>query len=411
MMKVPLTLLVDTAHVPPLNPQPPPNVAEPAHREEVGVIKKGINEFALKLYAQLRNDATPNVIVSPYSISIALSMTQTGARGETASQIGSVLHIPPEWDPERINSACGELIQEITKPASSSHCRIDIANRLWFAPDLALLDRFSEQLMTHFQTEVGRVDFAGQPEQARLQINEWVARKTENQIPDLCLPGTIGPKTLLFLANAIYFKGAWDLPFDPKHTKAARFAISPQKAADVSMMSQAGEFRYASHPDLRILEMTYAGGAVSITILLPARADGLRQLEEMLTPENLARWEASVHRKRLVHVYLPRFKATSRHALVEPLKEMGLTLPFSEKADFSGMTSTPGPRLSDIIHQAALVVNEEGTVASAASGAVISRSLVEPPVFRVDHPFLFLIRDRRHGIILFLGRVSNPLPA
>ena len=148
-----------------------------------------------------------------------------------------------------------------------------------------------------------------------------------------------------------------------------------------------------------------------MTFLLPTRADGLSELEAMLTPENLAEWETSLHRKRQVHVYLPRFRATSRHSLVEPLKGMGLTLPFSEKADFSAMSSTPGPRLSEIIHQATLVVNEEGTVASAATGVVIPRSLVVPPVFRADHPFLFLIRDRRHGVILFVGRVSDPLAA
>jgi serpin B len=411
MVNVMLTVFAFSSFVLAVKAQEERNIAAPGQHDDVEVIKKGINEFALKLYAQLRSEATPNVIVSPYSISIALSMTQTGARGETAGQIGSVLNIPSEWDHERVNSASGELIKEMTMPGGFTDCRLDVANRLWFAQALVLLDDFSKQLTTHYQAEVGRLDFAGQPDLARRQINEWVAGKTENQIRDLCSPGTIGPNTLLFLANAIYFKGAWDLPFDQKHTAPARFAVSPQKGAEVAMMAQKGEFRLGAHKNLHILEMSYAGGAVTMTILLPTRADGLSELEAMLTPENLAEWDASLHRKRLVHVYLPRFRAMSRHSLVEPLKGMGVTLPFSEKADFSAMSSTPGPRLSEIIHQATLVVNEEGTVASAATGVVIPRSLVVPPVFRADHPFLFLIRDRRHGVILFLGRVSDPLAA
>ena len=169
-------------------------------------------------------------------------------------------------------------------------------------------------MTTHYQAEVGRANFAGRPEQARTQINEWVAGKTENQIRELCSPGTIGPNTLLFLANAIYFKGAWDLPFDQKHTKPARFAVSPKKASDVAMMTQHGEFRLGSHKNLHILEMTYAGGAFSMTILLPTRADGLSELEAMLNTEKLAEWETSLHKKRLVHVYLPRFRAASRYS-------------------------------------------------------------------------------------------------
>ena len=229
MMKMMLSLLVYAALVVPLNAQSQ-CIFEPAgQHDDVEVIKKGINEFALKLYAQLRSEPTPNVIFSPYSISIALSMTQTGARGETAGQIGSVLNIPSEWDHDRVNSASGDLIKELTMPGGFTDCRLDIANRLWFAQDLVLLDDFSKQLTTHYQAEVGRLDFAGQPDLARLQINEWVAGKTENQIRDLCSPGTIGPNTLLFLANAIYFKGAWDLPFDQAHCAGSLRGLAPEE--------------------------------------------------------------------------------------------------------------------------------------------------------------------------------------
>jgi serpin B len=407
MMKVTLAVLVFSALILPPAAQAQRDAPAPGQHEPLGVVRMGINDFALKLYARLRSEARPNIIVSPYSISIALSMTQAGAGGATASQIASVLDLPPEWDQERLHWACGELLRELTRPAHGSACRLDIANRLWFEQDVVLLEGFLERLRTQYETDIGQVDFAGHPEQARLQINEWVAKKTENQIRDLCPPGTITPYTLLVLANAIYFKGAWDLPFDPKDTKTARFEVSAKDAVEVPMMTREADFPYASEETLQILEMTYADRAFSMILLLPRRADGLKQVEEMLTSENLARWEARLRKKR-VHVDLPRFRATSRHPLVEPLKGMGLTLLFSEKADLSRMTAKPGIRLSDIIHQAALEVNEEGTVASAATAAVIPRSLTGPPVFRADHPFVFLIREGRHGVILFMGRVSNP---
>ena len=369
---------------------------------------EGNNDFSFALYKRLREDERPNAIVSPFSVSTILLMTYAGARGKTAEEMTSVLNIPRGTEPAELHAACGGLIDELTKRSPDRKYRLDIANRLWFSREVSLLDSFTGTLKTHYGAEAGRVDFAASPENARAEVNQWVASHTENQIKDLLAPGTVGPETRLVLANALFFKGTWDLPFLEKSTPAP-FAISLKENVQVPMMRQEGRFRYAAHEQLQILELTYSDKALAMTIILPKQVDGLRQIEEMLSSERIIEGLERTMSDRRVHVYLPRFRISSNYRLARPLKEMGLTLPFSEKADFSGMSPMPGLFLSDVIHQAAIEVNEEGTKASAATGTYAVRAL--PPTFRANRPFLFFIRDRSTGIILLLGRVSNPTAA
>jgi len=307
-------------------------------------------------------------------------------------------------------AGCGGLIDELTKRSPDRKYRLDIANRLWFGRDVTLLDGFAGTLKTHYGSEAGRLDFAASPENARSEINRWVAMHTENQIKDLMAPGTVSPETRLVLANALFFKGTWDLPFPKESTSPAPFAVSLKETVQVPMMRQVDHrFRYAAHDQLQILELTYSDKALAMTIILPKQVDGLRQIEEGLSSERIIEGLERSMSDRKVQVYLPRFRISSNYRLAGPLKEMGLTLPFSEKADFSGMSPMPGLFLSDVIHQAAIEVNEEGTQASAATGTYAVRAL--PPTFRANRPFLFFIRDRSTGIILLLGRVSNPIAA
>ncbi|MGA7502405.1 MAG: serpin family protein, partial [Isosphaeraceae bacterium] len=300
-----------------------PEAAKAKARTYVDVIE-GNNDFSFALYKRLREDQRPNAIVSPFSVSTILLMTYAGARGKTAEEMTSVLNIPRGTEPAELCAGCGGLIDELTKRSPDRKYRLDIANRLWFGQGVSLLDSFTGTLKTHYGAEAGRVDFAASPENARSEINQWVATHTENQIKDLLAAGTVGPETRLVLANALFFKGTWDLPFPKESTSPAPFAISLKENVQVPMMRQEGRFRYAVHDQLQILELTYSDKALAMIIILPKQVDGLRQIEEVLSSERLEGLERSMS-DRKVQVYLPRFRISSNYRLAGPLKEMGLT--------------------------------------------------------------------------------------
>jgi len=211
------------------------------------------------------------------------------------------------------------------------------------------------------------------------------------------------------LTNAIYFKGKWATQFKPEQTKDAPFTLSGGDKVNVPMMSQTGKFSYMETDDLQVLEQPYVNNDLSMVILLPKKPDGVNGLEKEMTGENLSGWLAKL-RKREVQVSLPRFKMTSEFSLAETLGSMGMPDAFSAKADFSGMTSNRELFISAVVHKAYVEVNEEGTEAAAATGVTMQLTSIPapPPVFKADHPFVFLIRDNQTGSILFIGRTANP---
>jgi serpin B len=252
-------------------------------------------------------------------------------------------------------------------------------------------------------------DFRSENEQARQKINGWVEWQTNRRVRDLLQPGVVAADTRLVLVNAIYFKGEWATEFPKSATHEGPFYLADGRSVQVPLMSQTGNFRHRQEGELHILEMPYTGNDLSMVVLLPAKATGLGDLEAKLARADLVGWLKDLQKEK-VEVTLPRFKLVWEAALKTTLSEMGMPLPFSEGADFSGMNDGREPlSLKAVVHKAFVEVNEEGTEAAAATGAV-ARSLSLPvvPTFRADHPFVFLIRDRRNGSILFLGRYSRP---
>jgi len=176
------------------------------------------------------------------------------------------------------------------------------------------------------------------------------------------------------------------------------------------MMNQKAKFRYAQIDELQVLQLPYVGDELSMVILLPRALDGIRQIEQGLTGENLAKWLDNL-REQEVFVSIPKFKMTSKFSLQTVLAQMGMAQAFTGAADFSGMTGRRDLFISAVIHQAYVDVNEEGTEAAAATGVVMRLTSMGPdrtPVFRADHPFIFMIRDNTSGSILFFGRVMSP---
>ena len=383
-------------------PLPPRVEAGPAPPSVV----KGNTAFALDLYARLRGEAG-NLFISPLSISTALGMTYAGARGETAKQMIEVLHLPE--DRAKAHEAFEALLGHLMQYKGENGPRLSIANALWGQQDYGFLKDFLKTVRGRYGAGFSEVDFA-KSEEARKIINDWVAENTQDKIKDLIPEGVLDRITRLVLTNAIYFNGDWASPFKQRSTHRAPFQVSPGERVRVPMMYQTGRFGYAHLDGLQVLEMKYKGGDLSMALLLPEKVDGLPALEKDLTPPNLDKWLAALRRTE-VQVYVPKFETTAQFELNGVLADMGMPSAFRlGEADFSGMTTQEALFISNVIHKAWVRVDEKGTEAAAATAVVVEaeEALREPPTFRADHPFLFLIRDRKTGSILFLGRIVNP---
>jgi len=384
------------------------------------LVVEGNNVFALELYAKLRSQGG-NLFVSPYSISTALAMAQAGARGRTSSQMAQVLHFPTSTgqtaesspaglDPRQVAAAYGRIIKDLNKRGQKGAYTLNVANALWGQKGFGFLKDFLELVRADYDGRLTEVDFMGATEAARKTINTWVEKQTKGKIKDLIPAGVLDSMTRLVLANAIYFKGNWARQFKNDQTQDGPFTLAGGRTIQTPMMNQTAEFGYMETETLQGLELPYVDKELSMIILLPKEQDGLSKLEETLTAEHLSQWLARLFTREVV-VSVPKFKVTTQFSLGSVLQAMGMTDAFSSDADFSGMDGKKDLFISAVIHKAYVDVNEEGTEAAAATGVVMRLTSLGPnetPVFRADHPFLFLIRDNKSGGILFIGRVMDP---
>ena len=369
---------------------------------------RGNTAFALSLYQKL-SSTEGNLFLSPFSISTALAMTFAGARGNTAREMAAALHFSVEG--EELHSAFAGLKRNLLEAKREGGVRLKVANALWPQQGYPFLPEYLALLERYYGTTATPVDYARATEQARQTINQWVERETEQKIKDLIPSGILNPLTRLVLTNGIYFKGDWASQFKKSATRDAPFYGSRGSSINVPMMTQQHRFRYGERDDLQILELPYAGKELSLVVLLPRRVDGLPELERALTPEGLADWTGRLREQEVV-AFLPKFKVISQFRVDAALKALGMGDAFSpERADFAGMDGKPHwLYIGAVLHKAFVDVNEEGTEAAAATGVVvgITSARVQPPMFRADHPFVFLIRDNQTGSILFMGRVVDP---
>ena len=387
-------------------PAAPPPGGPPS--SNVTIVSEAANRFAFNLYGQLKSEAG-NLFFSPLSIQTALAMTCCGARGETGRQMVSVMGfredrpIRPEW----MAAACGEFLAALRGDGKPRAYELSAANALWGQKGHGFLPAYLGFLRKNYGAGLREVDFAADTEGSRRTINAWVEKETRDRIKDLIPPGLLQPLTRLVLVNAIYFKGDWVFAFKKSETKDGDFFAAGGQKARVPMMHQTEHFGYLDGDEFQALEMPYKGGALSMVILLPKKKDGLAAFEKTLSAEKVAEWLAKLARRE-VWVTVPKFKTTAQFMLADTLKRMGMTDAFDGgKADFSGMDGKRDLFISAVIHKAFVDVNEEGTEAAAAT-AIVGTFGGGPPSFYADHPFLFLIRERKSGCILFMGRLANP---
>lgn len=393
-----------------------PTVVVVTDADSTRAVADANNQFAFDLYSRLAKDQKStgsNIFFSPISLSSALAITYEGARGKTADEIRSVFYLP-ENDTSRREGFSG-LNAGINSGDPSYSLRT--ANALWAEKTYPFLTEYVRTAERSYGAKTTNLDFKGHPEDSRVTINIWVENKTEDRIKDLIPAGIIDPMTRLVITNAIYFKGDWVKQFDKNKTADADFRIVPGKTVKVPMMQRTDEdavYLYAENKDLQMLSMAYehtTGKELSLVLLLP-KADNLTTTEDSLSADTLSALQQSATFRRVM-VYFPKYTLETKYSLPDTLGAMGMPTAFTGNADFSGMDGTKNLFIGDVIHQAFVDVNEEGTEAAAAT-AVVMRQNAPPanpepvPVFRADHPFIFIIQDDETGAILFMGRLVNP---
>jgi serpin B len=321
--------------------------------------------------------------------------------------MGRVLHV--SVDDAKLHPAVHRLTELLATNAKAGGIELRVANRLWGQQGFRFQPAFLKLTRDDYGAELSPVDF-GKADAARDQINAWVEEQTNRKIQDLIPKGVLSKQTRLVLTNAVYFKAAWTDQFNAGATQPEPFHVSPERDVQTPMMRHRKNFSYGENDDWQALALPYGDRQdLTMLVLLPKRMDGLPQLEKDLTAKAIETLVAGMRRES-VYLRLPKFKITSTLNLKETLAALGMPLAFSDDADFSAMSSQEGLTLSAAIHKAFIHVDEEGTEAAAATAmaAVKSAQPEKFAEFHADHPFLFLIRERQTGSILFLGRLSEP---
>ena len=385
-------------------------VAPTAPDEDVDVVADGVNAFGLDLYRALAEEEGGNLFLSPYSIALALAMTYAGAEGQTAQEMAEVLHLTlPD---ARVHAAMNALDLALHAGEDREMDSYDppifrSANALWGQQGLGFEEAFLETLAANYGAGMRVLDFA-ESEEARQIINAWVEEQTEDRIQDLIKPGVLDALTRLVLTNAVYFKAQWQYQFSEGATADGPFYLADGSAVTVPMMRQTERLGYYAEDGLQVLELHYMGGTHSMLILLPEQGE-LDALAAGLDEARLRELVAQVERQT-VALTMPRFEYEAEFSLGEMLQELGMPTAFGEGADFSGMTTEADLFISEVVHKAWVAVDEEGTEAAAATAVVMAESAMpmEPVEVTVDHPFLFAIRHRGTGTLLFLGQVVDP---
>lgn len=389
--------------------EPTPAVLVPVTAETVSAITTANNDFGFRLFNTLAGEkamAGKNVIISPVSITQALSMTYNGSAGNTKTGMEKALGFTG-LSMEEVNAGQTALLTGIA--SADPKVTINIANALWVKNGYPLNEGFVKRNRTAYQAEVSNIDVTSPAGVA--QINEWVSRKTEKMIPKLLAENDVNADTRLILTNAVYFHGMWTMEFDSKATSDNPFKLEDGTTLTIPMMHLKKEFRYSKTDNFQAVRLPYGEGRMSMYLFLPAKGKTVNDLLPQLTDAKWREWLNNFHETE-VNVALPRFKAGYKSSLNDQLAAMGMEDAFSDtKADFSGIPKdgTKGLSISKVMHEALLEVEEKGTRATPATGVIVGTTSVREEIYiNFDRPFLLAIYDDKNDLLLFLGKIARP---
>ena len=378
----------------------------PGAREDANIDSRLVSantRFGLQLFSQLQQEAiAENLLISPTSVVLALTMTYNGANGTTQQAMAEALQLQGLSLAE-VNQANAALYHSLE---NADQVTLSIANALWARDEFDFNADFLQRNQTFYQAEITALDFASP--QAVSQINEWVSQNTEGKIPTIV--DQLSPDAVLYLMNAIYFKGNWTTPFDPVITTDRPFYLPDGTEKLHPMMQQEGRLAYYETEQFQAVALPYGDDRrLSMYIFLPQPDYTLEEFSESLTAENWDTWMAQFSMQTGT-LQLPRFTFEYSTSLKDALSALGMSIAFSDQADFSNLSNEP-TAISEVLHKTFIEVNEEGTEAAAATSVeIITLSAPVDPPFQmtVDRPFFFAIRDNQTQTVLFLGSVIEP---
>jgi serpin B len=369
-------------------------------------ITEGNNKFAINLLQKLAS-ATDNTFYSPYSISTALFMTAGGAKNETQNQMLSVL-CQKENTPE-YHQKFGEQIALVEK---KEKIQLNVANSIWMQKGFKFLPNYIDLLNKAYKTKMNECNFAANADNEAKKINKWVEGKTKDKIKNLIAPGVLKSNTKMVLVNAIYFYGGWNKEFNKEETKEDNFYLANNSTSKAKFMHAEYQMKYASDKDFQLLSIPYQNNEASMLVFLPKSKENFDNALKSITYEKYELlYNLLMNRK--VYLSLPKFTLTSQFELSQTLSEMGMPLPFSDGADFSGMSTQDELKIDKVIHKAFVDVSEKGTEAAGATAVIMTTKSAMPEkeeiiYFKADHPFIFMIRDNTTGQVLFVGVINKP---
>lgn len=365
------------------------------------------NRFALKLFSQIDAQSDgDNIFISPTSIAIALAMTYNGADGDTQAAMARTLELQG-LSLDAVNQANAAL--DRTLENTGEGVKLAIANSLWLRQGVNFNSKFLQQIQKSYRARVESLDF--NDPNAPAIINGWVAQQTNDKIEQIV--GQISPQTLLYLINAIYFKGDWTYPFPEDATEDRPFTLPDGREVQHPLMSRTGEYRYLETEEFQAIRLPYGEGNIGFYVFLPREESSLAQFYDRLDVQAWSDWIDRM-RSRRGSISLPRFELKYDIELKDTLAALGMEIAFTpDRANFSKMHAPPPSlAISQVKHKTFVEVNEEGTEAAAATSVGITATSAQEPQepfnMTIDRPFFCTIRDDRTGAILFIGSIINP---
>lgn len=365
---------------------------------------QGNNQFTMELYHKIRKEPV-NMFYSPLSISSAFAMTYAGAKGETAKQMQSTFHYGQ--NAPAFHQDYAELQSLLNK--ETNNLSLSLANAVWIQSGLKLESAYENTLTKYYKAGLERTSFSDDPDGSRERINNWVEEKTHNKITDLLPRSAIRQSTQMILVNALYFKGAWQNPFNKEATVQDTFYVFKKCATDATFMNQSFTGYYYEDDLAQVVEMPYKGGQVSFVLIVPKKRFDLLAVEKAFNEKRYQNYLRKMTNTR-INLSMPKFTMECSYSLSEPLKQLGLKDAFGSSADFSGMTKETKLVIDKVLHKTFIEVNEKGTEAAAATAITMVKSsfVREMATVNANHPFMFLLKDNRSSAILFMGRVMDP---
>jgi len=364
------------------------------------------DKFAFSMLKNLAKNE--NTFLSPYSIRTILSLCAEGANGATLDEMQKTLYL--DADATKRQKEMQMIIQKIS---DAKDFKLLTTNMLWIEKSLEVLDNYKKLAKDFYMAGAEILGFKENPEKARQRINLFVEEKTNKMIKNLLPANVIDKETKMVLTNTIYFKADWEYSFDKKNTQKIDFKVNNEKDEKVDMMYQKNFFKAGILDGNSVIQLPYKGNKVSMWVILPKD----KNLSELLKNIDAKLWtslKSSVARKD-VRLYLPLFEFETKYMLANDLKSMGMPTAFGNGAQFSGISRKTSLKISEVIHQAKVKVEEKGTEAAAATAVIMRETSsahqidrIDPFIFKADHPFLFVIEHTETQEILFMGTVQKP---